>query len=449
MRGARFYPAAVFAIAAIVLPESAAAQTVTAPDASTSSVVLTPAQLFALADAARDRGDFPTAEQAYRALTANPDIEIRTEARFRLGMMLTYQLGRHADAGVEFRKILDEKPRAGRVRLELARINALTGNPGGAARELRAAQAGGLPPEVRSVVGFYAAALEAQKPAGYSLGIAIAPDSNINRATRSDTLGTVIGDFTLDEDAKARSGVGLELRGQGYLRTGLGAKVRLLSQVSARGSLYRQSQFNDLIASVSSGPEFTLGKDRLNFSGSASWRWYGGDPFSRTLALSTTWTHQAGPKGQIKLGGSLGRDNNLRNDLQDATQYTASIEYDRALDAQSGYGTSFFASRSDAIDPGYSTTSAGSGLYFYREAGPATVVLTLGYSHLEADQRLFLYPARRVDDRYSIGLGATLRIFDLGVFAPVVQVRFERNRSTIEVYDYGRVSAEFGVTAAF
>ena len=48
------------------------------------SLVLTPAQLFQFADAARDRGDFAVAEQAYRALTTNPDIEIRSESRFRL-----------------------------------------------------------------------------------------------------------------------------------------------------------------------------------------------------------------------------------------------------------------------------------------------------------------------------------------------------------------------------
>ena len=68
------------------------------------------------------------------------------------------------------------------------------------------------------LVDRYSAALRAQKPLGASFELAIAPDSNINRATRSDTLGTVLGDFTLNQDAQARSGVGLALRGQVYGR---------------------------------------------------------------------------------------------------------------------------------------------------------------------------------------------------------------------------------------
>ncbi len=64
---------------------------------------------------------------------------------------------------------------------------------------MRQAQAGGLPPEVARFVDRYSAALRDQKPLGASIDIAPAPDSNIDRATRSQTLGTVLGDFTFDE----------------------------------------------------------------------------------------------------------------------------------------------------------------------------------------------------------------------------------------------------------
>src|SRR6185369_6860231 len=102
-------------------------------------------------------------------------------------------------AAVEMRRILDEQPGAARVRLELARIDAQLGNLSAARRELRAAQAAGLPPEVERAVRFYATALQASRPFGGSIELALAPDSNINRATRADTLGTVIGNFTLND----------------------------------------------------------------------------------------------------------------------------------------------------------------------------------------------------------------------------------------------------------
>lgn len=435
--------------AAVAAPPAAFAQDAADPAPPAETVTLTPAQLFDYADAARDRGDYVAAEAAYRALTTNPDIELRSEARFRLGMMLTDKLHRHGDAAIEFRAILDEKPKAGRVRLELARMHALLGNPGAAAREFRAAQASGLPPEVQSAVRFYASAFEAQKPYGFTLGLSVAPDTNINRATKSDTLGTIIGDFTLDEDAKARSGVGLALRGQAYYRAGIDGRSRLLVQVSGQGDLYRQTEFNDLIVAVQAGPETRLGQNRVYLGGTASWRWYGGAPFSQALGINASLRRPLGPRGQLQVEAGLARDNNRRNDLQDATVVSLSVGYDRAFTAASGGGINVSASRSRATDPGYSLTSGGAGAYLFREFGPVTAVFNLGYNHAEADQRIFLYPRRRIDNRYSAGLGLTLRNLRFGNFAPLARVRFERNVSTVEIYDYSRFSGEVGITAAF
>lgn len=437
------------AAAALAAPLPAAAQESDAAPGGDSTVTMSPAQLFDFADAARDRGDYTTAEAAYRALATNPDIDIRSEARFRLGMMLADRQQRYAEAAIEFRKILDERPKAGRVRLELARMHAMLGNPGAAARELRAAEAGGLPPEVQRAVRFYANAFEASKPFGYSIGIALAPDTNINRATRSDTLGTIIGDFTLDDDAQAKSGIGLALRGQAYFRAPISARSRLLVQVSGQGDLYRQSDFNDLIVGLQAGPEVQLGKNRVYLGGSATWRWYGGKPYSQTLGFSASLRRPVGARGQLQVEAGLARDDNRFNDLQDATVYTLSVGYDRAFSATSGGGINFSANRNAARDPGYALTGGGAGGYLFKEFGPVTAVFNLGYNHVEADQRIFLYPRRRIDNRYSAGLGVTLRNLRFGSFAPLARVRFERNVSTVEIYDYSRFSGEIGVTAAF
>lgn len=414
-----------------------------------AQIVLTPAQLFEFAEQAKARGDYANAEAAYRALAGNPDIEIRTEARFRLGLMLADRLHRYGDAAIEFRKILDEKPKAGRVRLELARMQAQLGNSGAAARELRAAEAAGLPPEVRQAVRFYANAFEAQKRAGFSLGVALAPDTNINRATRSDTLGTVIGDFTLDDNAKAQSGVGLALRGQAYYRTRIDKRARLLVQVSGQGNIYRDGQFNDVIAAVQAGPEYLIGKDRLTIGAAASWRWYGGMPYSQALGVNASLRHPAGKRGQISLDLGLVQDNNRLNDLQDATVTNAAIGYDRAFSARFGGGLSLSGNRNNARDPGYSLTGGGAGAYLFREFGSVTAVANLNFNHLEADRRLLLYPRRRIDNRYSAGISMTLRSFRFGYFAPLARLRFERNQSTVDLYDYSRVSGELGVTATF
>lgn len=426
----------------------AQAQEATSSDAP-QPVKVSAEQLFAIADQARAARDFTTAETAYRALSADPDAELRIEARFRLAMMLADDLGKYREAAVLLREILDEKPDAARVRIELARMQAMLGDLRAAERELRAAQAAGLPPEVEQQIRFYAAALSARKPFGGSIAIAFAPDSNINRATRSDTLGTIIGDFTLDEDAKARSGLGLALRGQAYFRTGLDKRSQLLVRASTYANLYRAKQFDDIALSIQAGPEYASGKDRINISGEATWRWYGLDPYSFSAGAGATWQHPMGDKAQLRIDGRIADVNNRRNRLQDATNLQLAVSYDRAFSAKFGGGLQISGNREAARDPGYSTASGGVTAYVFRELGKTTVTATAGYSHLEADRRLLLYPKRRIDDRFNASIGASFRFLKIGTFAPTVKFGWEQNKSTVEIWDYSRISAEFGITSAF
>lgn len=421
----------------------------TVPSDAPQPVKVSAEQLFAIADQARAARDFATAETAYRALTADPDAELRTEARFRLAMMLADDLGKYREAAVLFREILDEKPDAARVRVELARMQVMLGDLRAAERELRSAQAAGLPPEVEQQIRFYAAALSARKPFGGSVSIAFAPDSNINRATRSDTLGTIIGDFTLDEDAKARSGLGLALRGQAYFRTGIDKRSQLLFRASTYANLYRTEEFDDIAFSVQAGPEYVSGKDRINISGEATWRWYGLAPYSFSAGASATWQHPMGDKAQLRIDGRVADVNNRRNRLQDATTLLLAASYDRAFSAKFGGGLQISSNREAARDPGYSTISGGATAYVFRELGRTTFTASAGYSRLEADRRLFLYPKRRVDDRFNASIGANFRFLKIGTFAPTVKFGWERNKSTVEIWDYSRISAEFGITSAF
>jgi hypothetical protein len=68
---------------------------------------------------------------------------------------------------------------------------------------------------------------------------------------------------------------------------------------------------------------------------------------------------------------------------------------------------------------------------------------------LNADERLLLFPDKR-RDRYSrLTLGATFRQLTFRGFSPVTRFTIERNRSTIEFYDYKRTRTEFALVRAF
>ena len=429
----------------VILPEVANAQA----DGSDERIELTAQQVFSLAETARARGQFEQAESLYRTLAQDRDIALRNEARFRLAQMLSDDLDRKRDAAVLLRQILDEQPDVARVRLELARIQAQLGNYSAAQRELRSAQAAGLPPEVERQVRFFTRTLASAKRHGFELELALAPDTNINRATQSDTLDTIIGEFQLDDDAQAQSGIGLSSRASAFVKFKADEQAEFFVRGQASGRFYQSGQFNDVIASLQAGPRYRLGKDRLETYFIANRRWFGGDHYSDSWGATGNWRHPVSETAQLRIDGALVYTDDQLNDFRDAERASLAASLDKALTASRGVGARIQGARSFAQDAGYSTTSGGFTAYGYEEIGSVTLVGQLGYQRIEADTRLFLFPERRVDDRMEAELSATLRSLRFGTFAPQVRVSYERSFSTVEIYDYSRFASEVGIVAAF
>ena len=82
---------------------------------------VTAAQLFADADRLASRGDLAGAADLLEALTQDPHVELRSEARFRLAAVREKQGDLKGAANV-LRDLLAEQPQANPARLELARI---------------------------------------------------------------------------------------------------------------------------------------------------------------------------------------------------------------------------------------------------------------------------------------------------------------------------------------
>ena len=441
-------PLAVLALAAAAQPDirlTAAAK----PSAQSRSVLLTPTQMLGFAEQRQAAGDLAFAEQVYRALENDPNGDVRNEARFRHSRMLKAQ-GRSTDAGLLLRRILDERPDAVPVRLELAQLLDRMGDKDGAWRQVRAAQASGLPPAVARLVDRYSEALRAARPFGASVEVALAPDSNINRATRSDTLGTVLGDFDIDKDSRAKSGTGLSLHGQAYRRFELSeGRAGLLVRASGFADLYRAKEFNDVALDLAAGPELRLGGDRLNVEVGATQRWFGQRPFLRSARLGATFEHRLGRRAQLRLEASAALVDNQLNDLQDGKAFSGGVQIERALTATTGIGANLSLDRQALSDPGYATTGWRAGLIAWHDAGRVTVTLGAELGKLHADERLQLFPERR-SDRYSrLSVGATFRQLQFRGFAPVARFSIERNRSSVGFYDYRRTRTEIGFVRAF
>ena len=418
------------------------------PAQTTEQRQVSAVELFALAAQAEAAGRPGDAETMYRALARDPDAEVRAESRFRLAQLLE-RMGRKREAATTYRALLDEKPDAARVRLELARLLTQMGDEGAARRELRQAQAGGLPPQVAQIVDQFAAALRSRKPWGASLEVALVPDSNVNRATDAATLDTVLAPLQLSRDAREQSGIGARAAGQLYARVPIAANLSLVPRVSGQGDFYRQSRFDDVSASALIGLEWSLGRDRLRPSAGGTQRWYGGSPYARTATAAIDWQHPLGTRAQLTTSATIADTQYRGNALQNGLLLNGAIAYERAFSPRTGGSITLSATRQNARDPGYATASGAVSLLGWHEFGRTTVYATAGVRRLEGDARLFLFPERRKDWNLSLGAGATFRRLQLHGFAPVVRLDWERNQSTVGIYDFTRKAATIGLTRAF
>jgi hypothetical protein len=428
-----------------VVPSAASASALPPPD---RRLVVTTAQMFRLAEIAQAKGDLATASRVYRALEDNPDANVRMEARFRLAKLENGR-GNLTKAAVLLKQVIDEKPSAAPVRLALAQVLDKMGDSDGAWRQVRAIHASGLPPTVARLVDRYSQALRAQRPFGASVEVAIAPDSNINRATRSDTLGTIFGDFQIADEGKAKSGTGLSFSGQAFRRAAIGANSSLLFRASGFANLYRRGRFNDLAADLAAGPELNLGRNRLQLELGATQRWFGQKPYLRSARIAGTFSHPLGSRTLLRLIGSAALVDNQLNDLQDGKSYTGQLQAERALTPTTGVAASLSWDRQALKDPGYATTGWRAGVSGWRDVGRITLTAAADLGRLHADERLLLFPARRADRYARISLGASFRQLQYAGFAPVVRFSVERNRSSIAFYDYRRTRTEMGIVRAF
>ena len=417
------------------------------PPASVSG--LNPAQMFGAAERLLAAGQTSDAEALLQALAGDPDRAVRNEARFRLAR-LRIAAGDRTGAAVLLRRIIDEEPDAARVRLELARLLLDMGDEAGAARQLRQAQAAGLPADIARVVDQFSNALRSAAPLGASLEVALAPDSNVNRATARDSIDTGLFPIDLDDDARARSGVGVAVSGQVFARLPITPRLRLLPRVSGAGRLFRAGQFNDISADVRLGVERSeIAGGRLTLSIGHDRRGFGGREFTRSLVGGIDWLRPVSKRAQVGISLAVADQRFPTSRGQDGQLWQTSASYEFALSSRAGGSLTLSGARQAAADPGFSSWSGGPAALVWLDAGRSTLFASLSARRLEADGPFFLFAQPRREWLVRGVAGVTLRRLTVAGFAPVVRLVVEHNQSSVGLFAYSRLAGDIGLTRAF
>ena len=204
-----------------------------------------------------------------------------------------------------------------------------------------------------------------------------------------------------------------------------------------------------MVLDVAAGPEFQFGGNRLNLEIGATQRWLGQRPLLRSARIAAFWSRPIGRRSELRLSGSGALVDYRLSDLQDGKSYSAQIGFDHAVSPEMGVTANLGIDRQIARDRGYATTDRRVGLTAWRDIGRLTVTAGLEIGKLDADARLNLFPHRRVDRHVRLSFGATFRQLQFHGFAPLARFSLERNRSTVELYDYRRAQTELGIVRAF
>src|SRR5262245_60245578 len=223
------------------------------------------------------------------------------EAIFMFGLIAVAE--KQYDAAIAyFRQILVAEPERERVRLELARAFFLQGDYDNAERNFRFARAGDLPDEVRANIDQFLAAIQRLKRWSYDVAIALADDTNVNGATTAHQVDIYGLPFTLSDDARQTSGVGIvfDVGGEwaplltNAIKARFGGRVRRLE--------YGGGDFDDMTVSAYAGTSLLFPRWQIDTFITGFERSYGNRPYNYGAGGRAAFLYALSQRTQVGLG---------------------------------------------------------------------------------------------------------------------------------------------------
>jgi tetratricopeptide (TPR) repeat protein len=356
----------------------------------------------------------------------------------------------YAHAEHLFRKILEGNPNLLRVRLELARTLFLKGEDEQADYNFRLAIADHPPEAVARNIARFREAIRQRRAWRVNVEFGIAPDNNINSATSKEQVDILGVRFKLNPDARAKSGVGNFVGGDVSLRLLRDQTVPVYLAAYARALRYPDHAYNDVYVGGEVGPEFRLQGGRLRATGTLFQRWYGGKPLATSYGGRLDYEKVIGGKWGVEATLALHRDDYAHRHDLDSWNLETGITANRALSpSTTGFGY-LLLRRSAAVEDGYSYWNSRLGLGVLKEISwglRPQVSLEVGRQVNDAPMPLF--DLRRRDWTLQASASIYKRDWNVVGFAPTLKLTYNRDFSTIALYDLRRLRAEFGLTKAF
>lgn len=371
------------------------------------------------------------------------------QARFLQGMMAEARKD-HRRAIRIFRSILIDQPKATRVRLELARAFYLAKDYGNALRQFQFALAGDPPPEVATNIRHYIGAIRQAKSLSYNVGIAIAPDTNLNTGSSAREVSLFNLPFDLSEDARQRSGIGVALDAGGEWAPSIGGGKRIRIGIDSRRREYAGSKFDDTTVAAYAGPRIAEGKWDMSLLGTGYRRWYGATPYNRAFGVRAEATYYASAKLALSAAASAQTIRHHQARERDGRLSSLNAGAFSPLTSSSAGTIKLGVSRLNARVAPYSSWSAFGAVGYFRELPMGfSVYVEPSWSVAQYDAPLAAFGRKRRDRTPSVLLTLLNRHLVLSRFTPRLSYTWIHQSSSIPLYSFTRNRLEVGFTTEF
>lgn len=358
--------------------------------------------------------------------------------------------GQLPEAIRQFRQALQLAPGFLIAKRELAHTLLLTQDYGAAEHHFNALLRSDRNEHMRAGYMRFLNVVRQNKPIGFSGYFSFLPSTNINRGTTNTIFDTVLGDFIIDPETRAASGVGLQIGASGYFRHVANQSSRYTLNWSVSSSRYKEDGYNSTIANLGLSYESVTRSGNFVITPYYRKTWRQDDTGNEAFGLQLALTRRISDQSQLRF--SLGHE--LRNysvqNYQDTSITTGSFnlgyQINPSVSLSGGFG--FERNRPNAEHLQYDSYRVFANLSKSWKGGLQTSFgIETGYRNYVGDYPLTTFA--RDDDFYKISIGVQHTRIDINGFTPHLLCSHTINRSNVAFFDYKATECQAAISRNF
>ena len=350
----------------------------------------------------------------------------------------------------KFRRILVSEPNRERVRLELARAFFLVGDYDNAERNFKFARAGSLPDDTKRIIDGYLAMIIRARKWSYNIGLALADDTNVNGATSVHTIDLYGLPFTLSDNARQKSGVGIAIDVAGEWSPLLWNNTKARIGGTIHRLEYAGHSFDDMTISAYAGPEFLFPRWQVDALVTSFRRWYGGEPYNEGISGRGVVSYALRPNLQLATALDLQTVSYRTATFQNGPVISGNVALSYTNSPSSLFRITVGTASQRANLAAFANNTYWMTLDYYRDLpfGFSTN-LEPAFSWTRYDAPLAAFGVTRSDRTWAVRLDVLNRRIEYAGFAPRLSYIYVSQQSSIALYRYSRSQIQLGLTRQF